>query len=101
MRLNKYIAQAGIASRRKADELTKAGNVKVNGIVIKEMGYDVKPDDRVEVNGRLLGTSEKPVYIFLNKPKGIITSMSDEQGRPTVADLVQDIPQRIFPVSGK
>jgi 23S rRNA pseudouridine2605 synthase len=98
MRLNKYIAQAGIASRRKADELTKAGNVKVNGIVIKEMGYDVKPDDRVEVNGRLLGTSEKPVYIFLNKPKGIITSMSDEQGRPTVADLVQDIPQRIFPV---
>ncbi len=98
MRLNKYIAQAGVASRRKADEMTQAGNVKVNGVVIKEMGYDVKPGDLVEVNGTMISDGEKPVYIFLNKPKGIITSMSDEKGRPTVADLVTDIPERLFPV---
>jgi 23S rRNA pseudouridine2605 synthase len=98
MRLNKYIAQAGVASRRKADELTQNGNVKVNGVVLRELGYDVEEGDRVEVNGRLLRTAEKPVYIALNKPIGAITSTSDERGRITVMDLVKDIPERIFPV---
>ncbi len=98
MRLNKYIAAAGAASRRKADELTIAGKVRINGEVMTKPGYDVLPGDRVEVDGRLLDTLEKPVYIALNKPKGVITSMSDEKGRPTVADLVTDIPERLFPV---
>ena len=98
MRLNKYIASSGLASRRKADELTKQGKVKINGAVMTEPGYDVQPGDRVEVNGSLISAGEKPVYIFLNKPKGFITSMSDEQGRLTVADLVADIPERLFPV---
>ena len=98
MRLNKYIAQSGVCSRRKADELTKNGNVRVNGRVMTELGYDVQPDDRVEVNGSLISVTEKPVYIFLNKPKGYITSMSDESDRPTVADLITDIPERVFPV---
>ncbi|MDR0571188.1 MAG: rRNA pseudouridine synthase [Clostridiales Family XIII bacterium] len=98
MRLNKFIAQAGVASRRKADELTANGNVKVNGAVVREMGYDVKEGDLVEVNGRMLGLPEKPVYIALNKPKGAITSVGDDKGRPTVMDMVADVPERIYPV---
>ncbi|MCR5134892.1 MAG: rRNA pseudouridine synthase [Clostridiales bacterium] len=98
MRLNKYIAQAGVASRRKADELTKNGNVKVNGVVVTEMGYEVLPDDRVEVNGRVVAPAEQFVYYMMNKPKGFITSMKDEKGRPTVMDLLTDVPERVFPV---
>ena len=64
MRINKYIAQAGVASRRKADELIAAGNVKVNGAVLREPGYNVEEGDRVEVNGRLIEAQEKKVYII-------------------------------------
>ena len=75
MRLNKYIASAGITSRRKADELTKNGNVKINGCVMSEPGYDVKPSDRIEVNGTLITPEKKMIYLMLNKPKGYITAM--------------------------
>lgn len=98
MRLNKYIAQAGIASRRKADELTVQGNVKINGVVMKEPGYDVKEGDVVEVNGHVMKPSSKLIYIMLNKPKGYITTASDEKGRPTVMDLLTDIPERLFAI---
>ena len=98
MRINKYIAQAGVASRRKADELIAAGNVKVNGAVLREPGYDVQEGDRVEVNGRLLETQEKKVYILLNKPLGYVTTVSDDKERLTVMDLVKDVDARIFPV---
>ena len=99
MRLNKYIAQAGVASRRKADELTANGNVKVNGITVKEMGYDVKEGDVVEVNGRRIdGIIQKPVYIMLNKPLGFVTTSKDDKGRPTVQDLVVDVDARLFPI---
>jgi 23S rRNA pseudouridine2605 synthase len=98
MRLNKYIASAGLCSRRKADVLTENGNVKVNGIVVHEMGYDVKEGDVVEVNDRAIKPTGKRVCIVLNKPKGFITSVGDGQNRPTVMDLVGDIPERIFPV---
>lgn len=98
MRLNKYIAQAGMASRRKADELTKNGNVKINGQVMKEPGYDVKEGDFVEVNGIEIKTAEKKVYFMLNKPKGYVTTMDDDKGRLIVKDLIKDIPQRVFPV---
>lgn len=98
MRLNKYIAQSGVASRRKADELTINGAVRINGKVMKEPGYDVQPEDSVEVNGRVLHPATKKVYIVLNKPKGYITTVSDEQGRPTVMDLITDVTERVFPV---
>ena len=98
MRLNKYIAQAGVASRRKADQLTENGNVKVNGVTVREMGYDVKEGDVVEVNGTVIAPVEKKIYLMLNKPKGFVTTASDEKGRPTVLDLVRDIPERLFPV---
>ncbi len=98
MRLNKYIASAGICSRRKADELIAAGNVKINGAVMREMGYDVQEGDRVVVNGKPIEAEAKKVYIALNKPWGYVTTMNDEKGRQTVADLVADIPERLFPV---
>ena len=78
MRLNKYIASAGICSRRKADELIAAGNVKVNGAAMREMGYDVQDGDRVEVNGRPIEAAGKKVYVALNKPLGYVTTMKDE-----------------------
>lgn len=98
MRLNKYIAQAGIASRRKADELTANGNVKVNGKVMKEQGYKVQDGDVVEVNGVVIEPTGKQVYLALNKPLGYVTTMNDEHGRFTVADLVADVNERVFPV---
>ncbi len=98
MRLNKYIAAAGIVSRRKADQLTINGNVKINGIVITTPGVDVQPGDVVEVNGIEITPEEKKVYFMLNKPAGYLTAMSDDHDRETVAELVKDIPQRIFPV---
>lgn len=98
LRLNKYIAQAGIASRRKADELTLNGRVKINGAVFKSLGYDVQDGDVVEVDGIQISPSKVKIYIMLNKPKGYITSLSDEQGRPVVAELITDIEERLFPI---
>lgn len=98
MRLNKYIAQSGVASRRKADELTLQGKVKINGAVLKEPGYDVAENDVVEVNGHVIKHDAKKVYIMLNKPKGFITSVDDERDRPTVMELVSDIEERLFPI---
>lgn len=89
-RLNKYLSHAGIASRRNADELIKEGRVKVNGAVITEMGYKVKPKDEVEFDGKLLSL-EKNYYILLNKPKDFITTLSDEKGRKTVMDLLRGV----------
>ena len=98
MRLNKYIAHSGLASRRKADELVFNGNVKINGVTCHEPGYDVKEGDVVEVNGSRIQSAEKLEYVLLNKPLGYITSMDDDKDRATVAELVSDIPERLFPV---
>lgn len=98
MRLNKYIAHAGVASRRKADELTINGNVKINGVAMREPGYDVKDGDVVEVNGVQIRQQEKLEYVLLNKPIGYITSMQDEKDRPVVTELVADVNARLFPV---
>lgn len=98
MRLNKYIAASGLASRRKADELIKEGKVCINGKILDELGYDVAPDDVVEVNGNLIEPAKNYIYIMLNKPKGYITSAADDKGRPTVMDLVNDLDGRLFPV---
>ena len=98
MRLNKYIAATGVCSRRKADELIANGNVRINGAVMKEMGYDVADSDTVQVNGRTISAASKKVYVAVNKPLGYITSMDDDRSRATVAELVADIPERLFPV---
>ncbi len=98
MRINQYIARAGVTSRRKADVLIQNGNVKINGVVLTQPGYDVQETDAVEVNGRLLQGAPPPAYILLHKPYGVITSVSDEKGRPTVMDFVRDVDARLFPV---
>ncbi len=98
MRINKYIAQAGFCSRRKADELIANGNVKINGAVLREPGYDVAEGDRVEVNGRELSARQKPEYVLINKPLGMVTTVSDDKDRLTVMDVVADIDARLFPV---
>jgi len=98
MRLNKYIAAAGICSRRKADELTVQGRVKINGKTVSTPGYDVGDKDTVEVDGHMLYPETKKIYIALNKPAGYITSLKDEKGRPTVMDLLEDVESRVFPV---
>jgi 23S rRNA pseudouridine2605 synthase len=86
-RLNKYISNAGICSRREADELIKAGVVSVNGEVVTEMGFKVKPGDEVRYNNETL-RSEKMVYVLLNKPKDFISTSDDPENRKTVMSLV-------------
>ena len=98
MRINKYIADAGICSRRKADELISNGNVKRNGLTVNELGVDVAEGDVVEVNGSVIEAGRRKVYVAVNKPAGVITSMDDDRERETVADIVADIPERLFPV---
>ncbi|MGN0714200.1 MAG: pseudouridine synthase [Anaerovoracaceae bacterium] len=98
MRINKYIAQAGVASRRKADELIENGNVKVNGAVLREPGYDVQEGDRVTVNGREICGAQKMEYVLINKPLGMVTTVEDDKDRLTVMDVVKDIDARLFPV---
>lgn len=95
-RLQKVIAQAGIASRRKAEELIKDGKVKVNGEVIKELGTKVSESDKVEVNNKPIEKETKEYYL-LNKPRGVITTTNDEHGRKTVTDLIETS-SRIYPV---
>ncbi|WP_419870875.1 pseudouridine synthase [Chryseobacterium sp. CT-SW4] len=98
IRLNKYIANSGICSRREADELITQGLVEVNGKVITEMGYQVQKTDRVVFDGQNI-TPEKPVYVVLNKPKGYISTTKDDKARKTVMDLVANAsPYRLFPV---
>ena len=98
MRINKYIAQSGLCSRRKADELIANGNVRVNAAVLREPGYDVQEGDRVEVNGHLIETEAESVYVLINKPLGMVTTVSDDKERLTVMEVVKDIDARLFPV---
>ena len=98
MRLNKFLAWCGIASRRKADELIAEGHVKLNGKRITEMGTTVdESSDVVTVDGKRIEPIRNKVYILMNKPKGVITTAKDELGRKNVLDLI-DIRERVFPV---
>lgn len=97
-RLQKVIAQSGITSRRKAEELIREGKVKVNGNVVTELGTKVGTKDKIEVN-EIQIQREQPVYFLMYKPSGVITAVSDDKGRKTVADYFKDIiEQRVFPV---
>ena len=98
IRLNKYIANSGVSSRREADKLIEQGEVQVDGKVVKEMGYKVQPNQVVKYQGKVL-RAEKKVYLLLNKPKGFITTTNDPQGRKTVMDLVKNAcNEQVFPV---
>jgi 23S rRNA pseudouridine2605 synthase len=96
-RLQKVMAQAGIASRRKSEELIVKGKVKVNGVVVTELGTRVSSTDQVEVEGIQI-VKEENVYYLLYKPKGVISTANDDKGRKTVMDFFPHIEERIFPV---
>ena len=98
-RLQKILAAAGIASRRKSEELILAGRVAVNGAVVRELGS--KADlaaDKITVDGKPLSEPQRHLYFLLHKPKGYVTTVSDPEGRPTAMDLLGKIPQRVYPV---
>ena len=98
-RLQKIIAAAGIASRRKAEELITGGLVSVNGQVVTELGSKADPErDHIRVNGKLLHGPERQVYLLMNKPKGYVTTLRDPEGRPTVMDLLHGVGARVYPV---
>ena len=98
IRLNKYVAQSGLCSRREADEHILAGEVSVNGVVVTELGTKIKPTDEVKFNDKVL-RCEKLVYIVMNKPKGFVTSIDDPHADKTVMDLVKNAcNERIYPV---
>lgn len=99
VRLQKYLAGCGVASRRKSEDIIRSGRVSVNGEVVREMGVQIdEENDVITLDGSVVKPEKKMVYVMLNKPAGFVTTASDEKGRQTVMDLVADIPVRIYPV---
>ena len=99
VRLNKYLSECGITSRRGADELINEGMVLVNGKKVYELGTKVNPaSDRITVKGKPVKPVAERIYILFNKPKNVVTTMNDPEGRPSVADFFERLPVRVFPV---
>lgn len=98
MRLQKYMASCGVASRRKCEEYIAAGRVTVNGQVVSGMGAQVEEGDAVCFDGKPIRPEKRRQYLLLNKPQGVVTTLSDPEGRRTVRDLIPDIHERVFPV---
>ena len=100
MRINKYLAECGLASRRASEQIITAGRVKLNGKIVTDLATDVSEDDFVTVDGKRAQPIHKHIYLMLNKPKGYITSTNDERGRKTVMDLLDKkfANKRIFPI---
>ncbi len=99
VRLQKFLSQAGVASRRAAEEIIRAGRVMVNGLVVTEMGVKVDPDrDVVKVDGRPVKVTAAPVVLMLHKPSGYVCTTSDPEGRRVVTELLSRVPVRVYPV---
>lgn len=96
-RLQKVMAHAGIASRRKCEALIQQRRVTVNGVIIDELGYKVNQSDNIEVDGAPI-YKEEPVYFMFYKPKSVLSSVTDDRGRTVISDYFKNIPQRIYPV---
>lgn len=97
-RLQKFMASCGVASRRKCEEIITAGRVKVNDLMVTELGHKVDPEkDRVHVDNKIINMEENKVYIALNKPEGIVSTVKDEKERKTILDLVK-VKERIYPI---
>lgn len=97
-RLQKILSAAGLCSRRQAEELLKAGRVTVNGVVVP-LGSKADPEqDEIRLDGKLISGERPPRYLMLHKPRGYVTTLADERGRPTVAQLVADCGERVYPV---
>lgn len=98
-RLQKIIATAGIASRRHAEKMMTEGRVSVNNVVVTQLGVKADPEkDIIRVDGKTISVEQTKHYIMLNKPAGFVTTLHDPQGRPTVVDLLGDVPERVYPV---
>jgi 23S rRNA pseudouridine2605 synthase len=98
-RLQKIISQAGLASRRAAEAMILEGRVEVNGTVVRELGGKFDPEQvEIKVDGKVLRAAEAHVYYLLNKPKGYVSTASDERGRRTVLDLLPEVQERIYPI---
>ena len=98
-RLQKIMSRAGVASRRKAEELIREGRVTVNGQVVRELGSKADiSQDHIKVDGKLLHLPKNQIYLILHKPRGYVTTMSDPEGRPKVTDLLRGIKERVYPV---
>ncbi|WP_088226579.1 pseudouridine synthase [Desulfosporosinus sp. FKB] len=98
VRLQKVLAQAGVASRRQVEKLIQEGRVKVNGFTVSVLGTKVRAEDEIIVDGVLVKKAEELHYYLLNKPAGVISSARDPRGRPTVVDLMKNVPVRVYPV---
>lgn len=99
MRLQKYMAQCGVSSRRKAEIMIAEGRVKVNGKIVNEMGITIdNKKDIVKVNNKTIREERRKIYIMLNKPIGYVTTLKDEKGRRIITDLIEGVNERIFPV---
>ena len=99
IRLNKFLAQAGVASRREVDRMITEGKIKVNGRVIQTLGQKIDDEkDRVEVGGKIIEREEETLYLILNKPPGYLVTLKDPYKRPTIKELLPSLKQRIFPV---
>ncbi|MCL0077879.1 rRNA pseudouridine synthase [Peptococcaceae bacterium] len=98
-RLQKFLAHAGIASRRMCENIIKSGRVKVNGKTVCEPGFKIDPqNDKVQADGQYVKHKQKNIYLILNKPRGYVSTVKDERGRKTVLDLVKHIDERVYPV---
>jgi pseudouridine synthase len=99
-RLQKVLAHAGISSRRAAERLIAAGRVSVNGAIVSELGSKVDPErDAIKVDGKRVGAApRRPTYLAFHKPRGVVTTLSDPEGRPTVRDFLGGVPVRVYPV---
>ena len=99
MRLQKYLAERGVGSRRACEAMIEEGRVCVNGQVITQMGVQVEENDQIAVDGKLVsGAKEALQYILLFKPQGVVTTLSDDLGRPTVLSLIKEVHERVYPV---
>ena len=98
-RLQKLIARAGIASRRHAEQLILSGQVRVNGHVVTELGTKADPaKDKIEAGGRVIESEERRVYLLLNKPPEVVSTLADPEGRKTLRNLLRGFPERVYPV---
>lgn len=98
MRLQKYMAECGVASRRRAEEMIAAGQVQVNGVTVTEMGTQVEDGDEVRVDGKIIRPETEKKYVLYHKPAGEVTTVSDPEGRACVLDHFRDYPVRLYPV---
>lgn len=98
-RLQKFLARAGIASRRGSEKLISEGKIRVNGVIVTELGTKINPDkDKISYLGKMVTLEERKVYYILNKPRGYISSVKDEHDRKTVVDILSDVEERIYPI---